>query len=80
MLICGDFQAMRCPEDLDSMACPDKCGAAYIAAAAAAAAASAAADYLLRYKQMGTFSQYFLGTKSPHCLTVFIGGNHESSS
>ncbi len=29
---------------------------------------------------MGSFSQYFLGAKSPHCLTVFIGGNHESSA
>jgi hypothetical protein len=24
LLICGDFQAMRCAEDLESMACPDK--------------------------------------------------------
>ena len=29
---------------------------------------------------MGSFSQYFTGAKRPHCLTVFIGGNHESSS
>ena len=29
---------------------------------------------------MGTFHQYFSGAKRPPCLTVFIGGNHESSS
>ena len=29
---------------------------------------------------MGSFSQYFTGAKRPHCLTVFIGGNHESSA
>jgi lariat debranching enzyme len=54
------------------MACPDKCAAKHSSFFCAADAC--------RYKQMGSFSQYFLGAKKPHCLTVFIGGNHESSA
>ena len=31
-----------------------------------------------KYKQMGTFKDYFEGRKKAPILTVFIGGNHEA--
>jgi lariat debranching enzyme len=33
-----------------------------------------------KYKEMGSFHQYFNGEKSAPYLTVFIGGNHEASN
>ena len=31
-----------------------------------------------KYKQMGTFKEYFEGKKQAGVLTVLIGGNHEA--
>lgn len=56
VLLCGDFQAIRNPKDLNAMAVPPK------------------------YKQMGDFHLYYTGRKTAPYLTIFIGGNHESSS
>ena len=33
-----------------------------------------------KYKEMGTFRDYYDGTKTAPVLTLFIGGNHEASS
>uniref|UniRef100_A0A914PRT9 Lariat debranching enzyme C-terminal domain-containing protein n=1 Tax=Panagrolaimus davidi TaxID=227884 RepID=A0A914PRT9_9BILA len=33
-----------------------------------------------KYKQLGTFHQYYSGQKIAPIFTIFIGGNHESSS
>lgn len=56
LIICGDFQAIRNPVDLDTMSVPDK------------------------YKKLGDFHDYYSGLKIAPVLTLFIGGNHESSS
>lgn len=55
LLICGDFQAVRNPNDLQSMAVPPK------------------------YRSMQDFWRYYSGEKEAPILTIFIGGNHESS-
>lgn len=55
LLICGDFQAVRNPNDLHSMAVPAK------------------------YRSMQDFCRYYSGEKRAPVLTIFIGGNHESS-
>ena len=31
-----------------------------------------------KYKQMGSFNDYFTGKKKAPFLTIFIGGNHEA--
>lgn len=33
-----------------------------------------------KYKEMGSFHQYFNGEKTAPYLTIFIGGNHEASN
>lgn len=33
-----------------------------------------------KYKRLGDFQDYYLGKKQATCLTIFIGGNHESSA
>ena len=33
-----------------------------------------------KYKTMGTFHEYYSGVKKAPVLTIFIGGNHESSN
>jgi lariat debranching enzyme len=32
-----------------------------------------------KYKELGTFHNYYGGTKRPPCPVLFIGGNHEAS-
>ncbi|CAF0889422.1 unnamed protein product [Didymodactylos carnosus] len=56
LLICGDFQAVRNTQDLQSMAVPPK------------------------YRSMQDFWRYYNGEKKAPVLTIFIGGNHESSN
>ena len=55
LIICGDFQAIRDENDLDSMAVPEK------------------------FRVLGSFTDYYHGVKVAPFLTLFIGGNHESS-
>ena len=33
-----------------------------------------------KYKSMGTFHEYYNGSKKAPILTIFIGGNHEASN
>ena len=56
LLCCGDFQAVRNPADLTSMAVKAK------------------------YRELGTFHQYYSGEKKAYVPTIVIGGNHEASA
>jgi lariat debranching enzyme len=54
MICCGDFQAIRTSEELETLACPPV------------------------YRHLKDFHKYWREESVPHCLTMFVGGNHEA--